>query len=244
MIGIVLVAGAGRRLRPLTDDIPKALLPIDDDRLLFESALAAFQHVGVTEAVLVTGYAAHRVDEVVPRLAERYNLRINTIYNDRARDWNNCYSLWLARDALSGGALVVNGDTWHPWTVERTLLDSLGDVRLAIDTVKVLADEEMKVQVGEGRRLARINKALDPATAYGEYIGVSYIGAAAADGIAAALEETWRRDPTLYYEDGFQTYVDGGGVVDTAAIGVVTWTEVDNEQDLALARSIAAASRG
>jgi choline kinase len=244
MIGIVLVAGASRRLRPLTDDIPKALLPIDDDRLLCESALAAFQHVGLTDVVLVTGYAAAKVDEAVPRLSERYGLSITTIYNDRAEDWNNCYSLWMAREAFAGGALMANGDTWHPWTVERTLLDAHGDVRLAIDTVKVLADEEMKVQVGDGQRLTRINKALDPATAYGEYIGVNYIGAAAADGIAAALKETWERDPSLYYEDGFQTYVDGGGIIDTAAIGDVAWTEVDNAEDLALARSIASASQG
>lgn len=242
MIGIVLVAGASRRLRPLTDNIPKAMLKVDDDRLLCESALAAFQHVGLTEAVLVTGYAAHAVEAEVPRLSERYGLAISTVYNDRAEDWNNCYSLWMAREAFAGGAIVANGDTWHPWTVERALLDAHGDVRIAIDTVKTLADEEMKVFVGDNQQLARINKALDPAAAYGEYIGVTLIGQAAAAGLADALEETFKRDPSLYYEDGFQTYVDGGGIIDTAAIGDVAWTEVDTVEDLELARSIARAS--
>jgi hypothetical protein len=57
--------------------------------------------------------------------------------------------------------------------------------------------------------------------------------------LADALEATWRRDPSLYYEDGFQELVDRGGEVLTAPIGAVEWVEVDDGQDLARAREIA-----
>ena len=53
----------------------------------------------------------------------------------------------------------------------------------------------------------------DPATAHGEYIGVTLIEPAGAAALADALEATWRRDPSLYYEDGFQEYADRGGRV-------------------------------
>ena len=53
------------------------------------------------------------------------------------------------------------------------------------------------------------------------------------------LEATWRRDPNLYYEDGYQEYAERGGEVRAATIGAVDWVEVDNHADLARAREIA-----
>jgi choline kinase len=80
---------------------------------------------------------------------------------------------------------------------------------------------------------------MDPADAHGEYIGATLIEPHAAGGLAEALEATWRRDPGLYYEDGFQEYADRGGEVRAAPIGDVEWVEVDNHDDLARAREIA-----
>jgi choline kinase len=85
-----------------------------------------------------------------------------------------------------------------------------------------------------------ITKLMDPAEAYGEYIGASLIEPEAAAPLADALEATWRRDPDLYYEDGYQELVDRGHVVATAPIGDgVAWVEVDNHDDLVRAREIA-----
>jgi choline kinase len=124
--------------------------------------------------------------------------------------------------------------------VQETLLAARGgaDLLIAVDDVKALGAEEMKVHTDSGR-LDRINKALDPATADGEYIGVTLIEPAAAAALADALEATWRRDPSLYYEDGFQEYADRGGHVGIAAIGAVEWVEVDDVADLARAREVA-----
>ena len=91
-----------------------------------------------------------------------------------------------------------------------------------------------------GGRLTRITKLMDPALAHGEYIGATLIGAPAAAPLAAALEVTWRRDPSLYYEDGFAELVGRGGMIEVAPIGEVEWVEVDNHDDLRRAREIAA----
>ncbi len=111
---------------------------------------------------------------------------------------------------------------------------------IAVDDIKRLADEEMKVIIDSDGRLTRITKLMDPALAYGEYIGATLIDASAAAPLAAALEATWRRDPSLYYEDGFQELADRGGVIEVAPIGEVEWVEVDNHDDLRRAREIAA----
>lgn len=240
MIGLVLAAGAGRRLQPLTDDLPKTLLPVAGEKTILDVVLGNLRDAGMTEVVLVTGFAAHRIDERVPELEKAYGMRLHTVFNDKAEEWNNAYSLWLARKWFPEGVLLVNGDTVHPAEVEQRLLAARGPrILLAVDDVKSLGEEEMKIVTREDGTVGRINKAVDPATAAGEYIGVTLIEPDAAGDLAAALEATWSNDPGLYYEDGYQQFVDDGGSVSVASIGKVDWVEVDNHDDLARAREVA-----
>jgi choline kinase len=240
VIGMVLAAGAGTRLGPETAELPKTLLGVDGDRTILDVALGNFRAVGLDEAVVVSGYAHDRLAERVPELERRHGLKVELVYNPKALEWNNAYSLWCAREAFAEGVLLANGDTVHPASVEETLLSSRGpEVLIAVDDSKPLGEEEMKVHVTAEGFLDRINKALEPATAHGEYIGVTLIEPAAAGPLADALEATWRRDPSLYYEDGFQELADRGGRVGIAPIGSVEWVEVDDHRDLARAREVA-----
>jgi choline kinase len=244
MIGLVLAAGAGRRLRPYTDTLPKALVPVDGETTILDIALANLAAVGLTDVTVVVGYRAEAVQSRVEQLEARHGVRLTLVRNDRAEEWNNCYSLWLARDQFANGALLVNGDTVHPVDIEHTLLaaraqEGSAGVLLALDDQKKLADEEMKVTLDDSGHMRRITKLMDPSEAHGEYIGATLIEASAAAALADALEQTWRRDPDLYYEDGYQTFVDGGGVVGVAPIGQQSWVEVDNHDDLVRAREIA-----
>jgi choline kinase len=244
VIGLVLAAGAGSRLQPWTDTLPKTLLPVDGDRSILDVALANLKHVGLDEVVVVVGFAAERVSERVPELERRYGLRLDLVFNPRAEEWNNAYSLWCAREAFAEGALLVNGDTVHPAAVEERLLEHRkaargNEVVIAVDQAKPLGQEEMKVHVSPGGLLERINKGIDPADAHGEYIGLTLIEREAATPLADALEATWRRDPSLYYEDGFQEFADRGGRIGIAPIGEVEWVEVDDHADLARAREVA-----
>ena len=239
MTGVVLAAGPGRRLLPLTQALPKTLLPLSDGRTILDLTLANLRAVGIEEVVVVTGFAAERVEERALELERRHGLRLELLFNERAEEWNNAYSLWLAREAFRDGALLVNGDTVHPASVEESLLAARGpDVLLAVDREKPLGEEEMKVLLSGNGGLRRIGKDVDPAAADGEYIGLALIEPSSAGPLAEALEATWRRDPSLYYEDGWQELVDRGGEVGVAPIGTVEWVEVDDEADLARAREI------
>jgi choline kinase len=244
LIGLVMAAGAGRRLRPDTDHLPKTLLPVAGEATILDIGLRNLAAAGLTDVVIIVGYAASAIADRVPALERRHGVALELVHNDRAEEWNNAYSLWLAREHFGRGVLMVNGDTVHPASVEDKVLaarraDLAADLILAVDTVKKLADEEMKVVTNDRGLVTRITKQMDPADAHGEYIGVTLIEPRAAIALADALESAWRRDPNLYYEDGFQVLADRGGSVAIEPIGEVEWVEVDNHEDLRRAREIA-----
>jgi choline kinase len=280
VIGMVLAAGTGRRLRPDTDGVPKALLPVAGETTILDIALRNLAAAGLTEVVIVVGYAAAAVADRVPGFESAYGITIELVHNERAVEWNNAYSLWLAREYFRRGVMLVNGDTVHPVSVEKTLLAAsaaavsqpprlvaaaalasarrragfrpvagtgngsrreplLGRLIIAIDDVKPLDEEEMKVILDANGTLVQINKVMDPAHAHGEYMGVTLIEPAAAVALADCLETTWRRDPHLYYEDGFAEFSGRGGTILAAPIGAVEWVEVDDHADLLRAREIA-----
>src|SRR3954453_9919648 len=168
--GVCPPGGAGRRLEPLTHDLPKTLLEVAPDTTILDIALSNLAAAGLTDVAVVTGFAAHQIESRRGDLEKRHGVSIETVYNDRALEWNNAYSLWLAREHFAGGALVCNGDTGPPSSVEQVLLGAAGQgLVLAVDDVKSLAEEEMKVILDGSGNLARISKNLDPATAAGEY---------------------------------------------------------------------------
>ena len=240
MLGMVLAAGAGRRLRPYTDTLPKALVPVDDETTILDLTLSNFSKVGLKDVAVIVGYKSEAVEERKKDLESRHNVNLELIFNDKAEVWNNAYSLWCARDLFTQGFLLANGDTVHPVSVQETLLENRGPaILLAVDTIKKLAEEEMKLTIDCAGNLARITKQMDPATAFGEYIGLTLVEPEAAKNLTSALEKTWKLNPDLYYEDGYQEYVDSGGVISLQPIGDVSWVEVDNHDDLAKARSIA-----
>ena len=145
MIGLILAAGAGRRLRPYTDTLPKALVPLDDTRSVMDLTLKNFSEAGLNDVAIIIGYAADQVRIRQQELEERYGVNIELVFNDKAEEWNNAYSLWCARDVLKAGAIIANGDTIHPVSVEELLKAQTDEfITLSLDNVKKLADEEMK----------------------------------------------------------------------------------------------------
>lgn len=104
MTAIILAAGFGRRMRPLSETTHKALLPVGDSTILgriFDGLSA----IGVTDIVIVTGY---RSDDVRRFCAERYpSLPVRFVHNDRYEQTNNIVSLSLAFEQTRFDADVI-----------------------------------------------------------------------------------------------------------------------------------------
>jgi choline kinase len=238
--GLVLAAGAGRRLRPHTDGLPKTLVALDDGTTVLERILANFSANGLRKATIVVGCFAEAITDRLDDLADGCGMDLDVVHNDHAEDRNNAYSLWCAREVLARGVLLSNGDTLHPPAVQEILLEEAADaahIRLAIDAAKPLGDEEMKVNVAANGTLTHISKGL-PHKSYGEYIGVALIPARAAAALSEALERMWREDVQNYYEAAFQHLAATSTPIETRPIGSVAWIEIDNLDDLRRANQL------
>ena len=245
MIGLVLAAGAGRRLRPYTDTLPKALVPVDGEVTILDIALRNFAAVDMRDVAVVVGYAAEAVHDRKQALENAYGVRLTLVHNDKAEIWNNAYSLWTAREVMADGALLVNGDTVHPVSVEETLLAARGSGGGARHGPGPRRHQEAGRRGDEGpavggRPAAPHHEADGPGDRPRRVHRRHPHRGGAVPALADALEATFTRDPDLYYEDGYQEMVDRGLSISTAPLAADTsWVEVDDHVDLARAREIA-----
>jgi len=105
MQAVILAAGEGTRMRPLTDGTPKPMLPVADRPLVAHTADAAVE-AGVDELVFVVGY---RADAVRAYFGESYR-SVPVTYAVQSEQLGTAHAVRAARDALSGPFAVLNGD--------------------------------------------------------------------------------------------------------------------------------------
>lgn len=237
MKAVILAAGVGSRLAPLTDDRPKALVEILG-RSFLERQLELLGRAGIAsrDVVIVGGYRIERLREALARGGHECQV----VVNDRYEPWNNFYSLLVAAPALAGADFVqLDGDTVLDERLLPRVLAAPGEAVLAVDCRDELDDETMKVQLAGGR-VAAIAKGLDPARSAGEYIGVTRLSAAAAREVFAELAKFPGEGLVHeYYEHAFHRLAAAGRV----AFGVVdvhdcTVLEIDTVEDLRRAEAL------
>jgi choline kinase len=171
MRAVILAAGSGSRLRTVIGPYPKCLATVGD-RTLLERQVQALRDHAIAAITVVVGYRKDAVEQVCGRDVE-------FVFNADHAITNSLYSLWLARDLLSDGFVVLNSDVlFHPHLLTRLLTSSHEDALLMAPREPGVrySDEEMKVQVRAGC-VAAIDKTLDDAIADGENVGVVKFGA-------------------------------------------------------------------
>jgi choline kinase len=223
---VYLAAGEGKRLRPLTDDRPKAMIDLDGVPLA-RRALQSLRSAGAGDVIAVTGYRAETLGDLGDLISEHR-------FNPRFANAENVYSLWLARDVVERGCYIVNSDVLFENEIARRMVGLKGSAILC-DASHGVEAESMKVLVHAGR-LERLSKSL-PIDANPEYIGLSRIDPADGPRLAAILGHLVERGEVgVYYESAIEELARDVRV-GVVRIDGLAWMEIDDHDDLARARS-------
>ncbi|MBU0459604.1 MAG: NTP transferase domain-containing protein, partial [Nanoarchaeota archaeon] len=118
---IVLVAGLGHRLKPLTDTVPKCLVEVNGTPILINT-LNHLASQGIKEVVLVTGYLDEKIKE---KIGQDYGgMKINYVKSNHYATTNNMYSLWLVKHYLEQGVILIEGDSFFEEEILKRLLNT------------------------------------------------------------------------------------------------------------------------
>jgi choline kinase len=237
MIGVILAAGVGSRLRPMTNDKPKCLVTTAGKTIL-EYQLDAYKEAGIEELVIVLGYESQAVKDYL-----KYNkdFKIRIIENEIYEETNNMYSFYLTRDYVEGKAFVLNN---ADLSIESNLVaDMIADTRedlVAVD-VGMFNDESMKVSINEDGFISDISKQVPKEKAVGCSIDFYKFSEKSSLRFFQEMKTIIESDKNLkdWTEVAMQRLFHSQALhFNVFDIDGLAWVEIDNYEDLALSDEI------
>ncbi|MBX7526918.1 sugar phosphate nucleotidyltransferase [Qipengyuania vesicularis] len=232
---ILLSAGQGSRLLPLTAERPKCLIEFSG-KTLIEWQIEMLARCGVKRIDIVTGFMTDMVEELVSKISDP-RVEISCHFNPFFKVADNLGSCWIMREEMKGDFLILNGDTLISEDIVRKVQEgSDWPIAVTVDVKAAYDSDDMKVSRGENGRLARIGKTLTAEESNSESIGfLAFRGEG-----AELFRETVRR--TMRTPDGVNHWylkvidmIADTGKVGTTSIEGMEWAEVDFLNDIEVA---------
>lgn len=236
MHAILLCAGLGSRLLPLTADRPKCLIEAGG-RTILDHQVEALRSAGVRAITVVGGYRFDRLQDYV---TDRWTAsdRPELVYNPFFAISGSIGSVWAARDRLRGPFCILNGDTvYDPALVSDGLARAEGThgIGLFVEPIVVPVLDDMLVHM-RGDAVAGVGKGLDRATHRSLGFVTSAGPGAAADGSAyaeALAHVIAQVDGSQAFHHAVVARLAGQGRVCGIPFTGGVWTEIDRPVDLA-----------
>lgn len=240
MKAIILAAGRGSRLLPLTETRPKCLLPIAG-RSVLQRQLDTLEAGGIAQTVVVTGFMAALVEQEIARRTGP--MKVTPFYNPFFQIADNLASCWMVRDHMNDDFLLINGDTLFEAALLSDVLASPAQpIQVTIDIKDSYDSDDMKVEL-DGTRLCAIGKTLPADRAHAESIGfLRFMGEGPAI-YRAKLDQMMRTEAGVssWFLKAIDAIADTTGKVGTLSIAGRSWHEMDTVEDFnALNRIFAA----
>lgn len=233
---IILSAGQGSRLLPVTENLPKCLIPFAGKSLL-RWQVEALAANGVTDIAVVTGF---RTEQVEAELATIEGVSIRALFNPFYHVADNLGSCWMAREAMVGDFIILNGDTLvSPEIVARLIQQAAKPITVTVDVKPAYDADDMKVQRA-GDRLLAIGKTLTADQANAESIGMLAFTGDGGARFRTQVETMMRTSAGV--KNWYLKAIDllaPEAIVGTVSIEGLNWAEVDFPDDLPIAEALA-----
>lgn len=228
---IILAAGQGKRLLPLTESRPKCLVELSG-RTLLAWQLLRLEAAGVEEAVIVTGFRSDAVETEVARLGLK-RLHVRLAFNPFYQVADNLASCWIVRQEFDREVLVLNGDTlFGPGVAEALMAAPPAEITVTVDRKSSYDADDMKVLTDADNRLLAIGKTIEAYDA--ESIGFLRFSTVGAAKFAATAEQILQRPDGLrrWYLSVIDELAKGGVDVRIQSIEGLEWGEMDFPADV------------
>ncbi len=236
MKAIILGAGQGRRLMPLTSNLAKCCLPLHG-RSILEWQLSQISKCDIDEVVVVTGFASEMVDAVISRVN---GINIRTLHNPMYAHTDNLGTCWEARFEMQEPFVLMNGDTLFEAAILQHLLSTAISypITLVTDSKPHFDLDDMKI-ITDGDRLLKVSKQLDISLVSGESIGLMVFDQTGANAFTEKLEEMMDKANALklWYLSAIDQLASEG-IVGVCPINGMSWCEVDDAADFSAAADV------
>lgn len=232
MKALVLAAGFGSRLAPITKTCPKSLVSVNGKPILIKQ-IENLQVNGIFDITVISGYKAEILEEAVHGLYPEVQI-LRSIYYATT---NNMYSAYLAKDVMNGEAfLMMNADVFYDASVIEELLKFEFSDAIVTDIGNYL-EESMKVVEQDGR-LIRISKAITPEEALGTSIDVYKFSTKGSSAFFSKCSEyiEGKKELNLWSEVALNDILEDIPFKACPLRG--RWLEIDNHEDLAAANKL------
>jgi choline kinase len=235
---IILSAGQGSRLLPLTARTPKCLLPLHDQNPAVGLQLRAIAAAGIEEACVVVGFGAQQVEAHL-RQNPIQGLHVETLYNPFYAVADNLISCWVARSQMQSDFVLMNGDTlFAPSVLTRLLAAPWAPITLAINHKDEYDADDMKVELAPSGRLEAVAKSLKPEQTNAESIGMMCFRGKGPEFFRDTLDDMVRSPEGLHsYYLAAINRIAARGWVRGAPIDGDWWAEIDTVSDLMQVRT-------
>ncbi len=237
MKAVILAAGKGTRLRPLTERLPKSLIEVGGKTLL-ERSLDNLKEAGITEAVIVVGFFAERIKEKLGRV---YNgISIDYIQNDDYPTSGSMWSFYKSKDIIGDdGVILLESDILYEVKALKSLLQA-EEKDLILTAEPLNSGDDVYTSSDEQRRLVDLGKTISKENQKGPesvLVGISkYSNEFLAKLFAKAEEDYYKGEQMYHYEETVFATSQLGYPVHTLFCSGLKWTEIDNKADLKKSR--------
>lgn len=232
---VLLAAGQATRLRPLTDNCPKCLLPVGAETILTRSVRLLADR-GVRRFTVVDGFCG---DQIRSALTAGFPaLDLTFVRNADYATTNNAWSLMLADCRGDEAMFLLDSDIVFEPAVLDAILDHPAPSRLGLRTTGGFGAEEMKVRLGDGGLVAELTKEMPVSAAAGESVGLEVFAPDFVAALHAVLQRRMHREGRVneYYEESFTELARAGHAISPVDLGPLLCMEIDTADDLADAR--------
>lgn len=232
---IILAAGTGSRLFPLTKDTPKSLIDLGDGTTLMDRQINnAASCNSISKVYIVTGYRSNQIEEHVEELD--FDVPVEVIYNPFFDISNNLLSLWCANHLmLTEDFIVTNGDNIYNTGIYDRITEGIQDtIQLTIDYKDQYDDDDMKVLIESGH-IKRVSKKIPLEDADAESVGLVLVRGEAKrrllhNKLIAMAKDMENRNN--FWLELFNSMIADGDAIDTYEISPHDWGEVDFHPDV------------